>query len=170
MRIFGQFLDSRDDKTVPTDFLLTLLRLVLNFNAVEFDSRIYHQVWGVSMGSKCSPTFADMFMAGFETRFMDTLESRLRERIGFFKRYLDDIVIVWLGSQDEFDEFFALLNGFHRNLNFTCTPDFINRTTTFLDVNVTITEGIITTDLYIKPTSANQYLFSFVLSSSPYLP
>ena len=90
----------------------------------------------------------------------------MRDKIKFFKRYLDDIVLVWTGSQAEFEEFFQLLKGFHRNMNFTCTPDFENRTTTFLDVNVRIGEGTITTDLYIKPTSANQYLSP--LSCHPY--
>ena len=156
--LFGEKLEERKDKTVPTDFLLTLLRLVLMFNVVEFDKRIYHQVWGVSMGSKISPTFVDIFMAALEKKFMASLATRLREKIKFYKRYLDDILLIWDGSQTEFEEFFKLLNGFHRNLNFTCVPDFKNKTTTFLDVNVKIAGGCLTTDLYVKPTSANQYL------------
>ena len=84
--MFGKLLDKRSDKSVPTDFLLTLLRLVLLNNVVEFDTKVYLQVWGVSMGSKCSPTFADIFMAGFETSFLDGIPRRLREKVGFYKR------------------------------------------------------------------------------------
>jgi len=131
---------------------------VLMYNVVEFDEKIYHQVWGVSMGSKCSPIFADLFMAALEEDFMNSLPGRLREKIGFYKRYLDDIFIIWLGNEQEYQEFFQLLNGHHRNIKFTTTPDFVNQTTSFLDVSVKISNGIIKTDLFIKETAVNQYL------------
>ena len=110
------------------------------------------------MGSKCSPIFADLFIAALEENFMKSLPGRLKEKIGFYKRYLDDIFIIWLGNKDEFQEFFKLLNGHHRNINFTCSPDFENKTTSFLDVWVELNEGTIKTDLFIKPTAINQYL------------
>ena len=71
---------------------------------------------------------------------------------------MDDICILWSGSQEEFLEFFSLMDQHHRNIHFTCEPDFAKQTTTFLDVNVTIGNGVMTTDLYVKPTSVNQYL------------
>ena len=155
--MYGELLEKRRDKTVPTHFLLTLLRLVLLNNIVEFNNKIYQQVWGVSMGSKCSPGLADIFMAGFESSFLNGIPARLKEKMTFFKRFLDDIFIIWSGSQTEFEEFFALLDNHHRNIKFTCEPDFENQTATFLDVNVSLANGVTRTDLFVTPTSANEY-------------
>ena len=62
-----------------------------------------------------SPTFVDIFMAALEKKFMASLATRLREKIKFYKRYLDDILLIWDGSQTEFEEFFKLLNALCRN-------------------------------------------------------
>ena len=40
------------------------------------------------------------------------------------------------------------------------TADWSKTSINFLDVTVSITEGIIETDLYVKPTNSHQYLLS----------
>ena len=53
----------------------------------------------------------------------------------------------------------AEINKLHKTIRFTCSYDFTNKSTTFLDTTVTIWEdGSITTDLFRKPTDRVQYL------------
>ena len=71
-------------------------------------------------------------------------------------RYIDDIFFIWTHGTQELDSFLNELNKFHPNLSFTyeTSEERVN----FLDLNVSIRNGAISTDLYIKPTDGHQYL------------
>ena len=43
-------LETRKDKSIPSDFILELLDLVLKFNIFEYDSQIWQQLIGTAMG------------------------------------------------------------------------------------------------------------------------
>ena len=76
----------------------------------------------------------------------------------FFKRFIDDIFLIWTGSVNELEEFLIAINKLHKTIKFTANYDVVSKSTTFLDTVVTIKDGIITTDLYRKPTDKVQYL------------
>ena len=71
-------------------------------------------------------------------------------------RYIDDIFFIWNHSKDELNKFLENLNKFKNNLKFTyeISKDNIN----FLDLNVSIRESQLVTDLYFKETDRHQYL------------
>ena len=50
------------------------------------------------------------------------------------------------------------LNGFHKSIKFTFEIEYEKRTTHWLDCQITMENGTITTDLYRKPESSVQYL------------
>ena len=50
------------------------------------------------------------------------------------------------------------INKMHPTIKFTA--DWSKRSISFLDVTVSIAEGIIEIDLYVKPTDSHQYLLS----------
>ena len=50
------------------------------------------------------------------------------------------------------------LNGFHKSIKFTFEMEYEKRTTHWLDCQITMENGTITTDLYRKPESSVQYL------------
>ena len=145
---------------MTTSFVINLLRLVLTCNIVEFDKDLYLQMCGTAMGSACSPAYADIFMARLEEQFLDSISTYMKGKIfmGFFKRYLDDVFLLWQGSLDEFNEFLLALNGVNANIQFKCESDFGSRATAFLDTEIRITDGCLHSDLFVKPTAANQYL------------
>ena len=158
---FRKWLNRRQLSEVPTDFLIELLTLVLECNVVEFNGSLYQQTWGTSMGAACSPLYADLFMSELETTFLKTTGKKFKDNIyrGFFRRFLDDIVILWKGSRERLEEFMCCFNNFHQTVKFTCSlDDFAKKTAVFLDTTIVIEEGSMHTDLYIKPTAANQYL------------
>ena len=171
---FEEALDTRTKREESTNFLISLLQLVLTGNVVEFNKKNFLQIWGTSMGSGCSPSYADIFMAKLERGFLESLVPTMRKMILFYRRYLDDIFVLWRGTKAQFQSCMDLLNDFHHTIKFTFEGDFNLRRTTFLDVIITIQNGALDTDLYIKPTAACAYLspFSchppFIVSNIPY--
>jgi len=89
---------------------------------------------------------------------MGKLESNLMERAPakpiFWTRFIDDIFFVWTEGEERLGEF---MNSFHNTIKFTF--DWSSEQVNFLDVNVVLRNGIVSTDLYSKPTDKHQYLF-----------
>ena len=56
-------LEKRNDKSVPTDFIIRLLELVLKLNIFEFDNELFLQLIGTAMGTRPAPAYANLFMA-----------------------------------------------------------------------------------------------------------
>ena len=64
--------------------------------------------------------------------------------------------MIWTHSVDNLQTFTTCLNAIHPTNEFTCNHSFTS--IPFLDVNVSLNSGKITTDLYTKPTDKHQYL------------
>ena len=73
-------------------------------------------------------------------------------------RYFDDIFFLWEHGEEKLKSFIDNFNKMHLNIKFTA--DWWKASINFLDVTVSITEGIIETDLYVQPTDSRQYLLS----------
>ena len=61
-------------------------------------------------------------------------------------------MLFWIGTVDEFYIFLEAINKLHPTIKFTASFDPITKSTTFLDTVISITNGVITTDLYRKKT------------------
>ena len=133
--------------------LCKLLDLVLSTNNFRFDNKEYLQIGGTAMGTKLAPSFANLFMGHFEEKFVYSYH--LQPFI--WKRFIDDIFFVWTYGQTELDKFVAYLNNCHNTIKFTlevsCSK--IN----FLDITISNdTDGLVSTNLYCKPTDSHNYL------------
>ena len=64
---FEKALETRKDKSVPTWFLMELLKATINGNIFEFDDQLWWQCIGTAMGTRIAPTYACLFMSHFET-------------------------------------------------------------------------------------------------------
>ena len=64
---FEKALETREDKTVPTWYLMELLKATINGNIFEFDDQLYRQCIGTAMGTRVAPTYACLYMSYFET-------------------------------------------------------------------------------------------------------
>ena len=71
-------------------------------------------------------------------------------------RYIDDIYMVWTGSEEELSDFLNYINEAHEIIKFTWTwsKELVN----YLDVQVINTNGKTETELYTKPTDKHQFL------------
>ena len=148
--------DSEREK-VPTEFLIDLLHLVLKLNIFTFDGDLFRQLWGIAMGTRCAPTVANLFMGLLEAKILDSpFVDKIYKK--FWRRFIDDILLIWIGSEAELKEFLDFINTLHPTIKFTASYDFNEAKADFLDTTIYIQNGKITTDLYRKPTHSPQYL------------
>ena len=146
-------LERRLSKEPKTWIPLRLLHLILTRTAFKFNDKFYEQISSTTMGTKCAPIHAILFMDRLEREFLST-----RKLIPLvWWRYIDDIFMIWQHSHEELNSFLEALNSFHVTIKFTA--DISETSINFLDVNVTKDSiGNITADLYTKPTDSHLYL------------
>ncbi|CAJ0967970.1 unnamed protein product [Ranitomeya imitator] len=108
------------------------------------------------MGSNMAPPYANIYMAEFESRFI-YVHPLFQQYCRLWKRYIDDILLIWCGDIDSLLSFRQSINQSVNKLTFTIHYD--SRSIPFLDTLVIIDEdGVLSTDLYVKPTDKNSLL------------
>ena len=112
------------------------------------------------MGAPSAPTYANLFMASVDIWLADAGvdELTLENFIIFLKRFIDDYLIFWSGSEEQLLAFMAKINTMHDTIKFTCSYNLKERSTNFLDLKITISDEGITTTLYRKETDRVQFL------------
>ena len=139
--------------SIPAEDLVDLARIVLTNNNLTFNGKHYVQILGTAIGTKMAPSYAGIFMGKLES---DLLERAPTKPI-FWQRFIDDIFFVWTEGEEKLREFMEFMNSFHNTIKFTFS--WLSQQVNFLDVNVVLRNGIVSTDLYSKPTDKHQYLF-----------
>ncbi|CAJ0928437.1 unnamed protein product [Ranitomeya imitator] len=139
-------------------FCMDLLVLVLHKNFFLFSDQYYIQKTGTAMGSNMAPPYANifMFMAAFEETYVYTHLLFQKHSI-YWKRYIDDVFMIWKGDEDLLLQFVSDMNSCVPNLSFS-----IQKSTTsinFLDTMITLeADGNLDVDLYCKPTDKKQFI------------
>ena len=171
-------LEERESKKISTEFLVRLLEMVLKSNIFEFNSELFLQLIGTAMGTKCAPNYSNIFMA--KKVDPEIIKKAIKHGEGtfpirLFKRFLDDIIILWCGSVEKLHCFIEDINTINPAIQFTLShtvhsietttntePCHCNKTTSiaFLDTSLSIKDGRVVVDLYRKPTDRNQYLLT----------
>ena len=132
--------------------LLNLLRLVLSKNNFDFVDKHYLQVGGTAMGTRVAPSYANLFMADFETKHVYGRDPG----VILWLRFIDDIFCIYRGTIDDLVQFTNYLNQCHNSIKFSVV--FGRENISFLDTSVSIHNGQLVTDLYTKPTDSHNYL------------
>ena len=146
-------LNGRLNQEIPTSLIVDLAELVLKNNNFEFNGNHYLQILGTAIGTKMAPAYANLFMDRLER----TLISEPRIKLYLWLRYIDDVFMMWTGSEQELIEFLNYMNEAHATIKFTWS--WSKEKVNYLDVQVINNQGKIETDLYTKPTDKHQYLF-----------
>lgn len=149
----NMYTDHRQPDTPDFSAIATLTRMVLELNSFEFNQEYFRQISGTAMGTKMAPNYANIFMGKLESEFL--AQSSLKPLL--YRRYIDDIFLIWTHSEDELLNFIDTYNAVHPNVHFTHT--YSQETVNFLDVTVTIEQDKLSTTLYRKPTDRQQYLY-----------
>ena len=67
------------------------------------------------MCSPLSPVLANIFMEDFETHALETSQCKPK----MWRRYVDDVLVVWPNGDQRLDEFHLHLNGQNPYIQFT---------------------------------------------------
>ena len=108
-------LDLRQNKSVSTKVLITLMTLILTLNNFIFNGINYLQMKGCAMGTNSSPAFANIFLGKFEEQFIYLIIQNLHK---IYLRYIDDIFMIWTGTKEQFHAFINELNNKHPSIKF----------------------------------------------------
>ena len=138
----------------PTDCLVTMPTMVLKKNNFTFNGDHYLQINGTAMGTKMAPSYANIFMGKLEKQL---LESSIERPLSWY-RFIDDVDMKWTRNDEELQNFLSRDNNLDPSIKFT--HEISNTTISFLDTSSSLSEGVLFTDLYSKPTDTNQYLLS----------
>ena len=106
------------------------------------------------MGSKCSPSYANLFMGSFEDKF---IYPKIENKYGGYHGLIDDIFMMWTGTEEEVLSFIEDINRQHKSIKFDY--NYSKSEISFLDtVAFKNTLNALSTKLYTKPTYRLAYL------------
>ena len=152
LETFRKALDNRENKKISTDDLTKKAEFVLKNNYFEFNGKVMKQISGSAIGTKFAPPYACIFMDQVETEFLKT--QKYKPLVWF--RYIDDVFFIWTHGKETLSWFLEDLNNFHPNIKFS--HEVNKESIYFLDLNIRLSDGNISTDLYVKPTDRHQFL------------
>ena len=140
-----------ENTSIPSQSLRRILKLILQENSFEFNSKNYLQTHGTAMGTKMAVPFANIFMSAVKTAKLNLLSGKDTLTI-FFS--------LWRTERKEIDEFIALANRHHPSIKFTA--EISDKEINFLDTTVYKGErfhnqGILDIRTHFKPTETFQY-------------
>ena len=134
---------------IPVSYLRKMLELILK---CKFNRKHFLQTNGTAMGTRVSPTYANLFMAHFEETHIYTHNSR--PRIWF--RFIDDIWGIFRGDESSFKKFNFDINSVHSSIKLS--GEFSNIEVNFLDVTTYRKNSKVFSRLFCKPTDSHSYL------------
>ena len=97
-------------------------------------------------------SYANIFMGKLVKQIISTSLSKPLSQF----RFIDDVDMKWIESQQKLDAFIRHANNAHQSIKFTY--EISDSKISFLDTTTSIKDGVISTDLYCKPTDKHQYL------------
>uniref|UniRef100_A0A8C5QZ70 Reverse transcriptase domain-containing protein n=1 Tax=Leptobrachium leishanense TaxID=445787 RepID=A0A8C5QZ70_9ANUR len=112
------------------DFILEGIHLILTNIYFWFNEDFYLQVKGNAMGTNFAPSFANLFMAEWE----EPLIQKGGENIILYRRYIDDILLIWGGGEQSLEEFIKEMNG--RNINIQLETQWSKEEVNFLHLTI----------------------------------
>ena len=118
----------------PKEFLYQLLKFILSHNIFKFGDHSYQQCSGIAMGTRCAPNFANIYMAVLEESFFQRRKTLGMPRPVFYKRYIDDILIIWNYTLPQWEQFVASLDSYHEAIKFTNETSDLK--VNFLDITI----------------------------------
>ena len=115
---------------------------------IRFGTKLYRQTIGIPMGTNCAPLVADLFLVCYERDFMKSLsrenQADIIEAFNSTSRYLDDLLNI---DNIYFDQMVDRIYPTELQLNRTNSSD---TETPFLDLNLCIYNGTVSTKIYDK--------------------
>ena len=140
------------------DLISRCLSLILTTNFCQFLGRIHHQILGFATGVACGAEVANIYLH----ELLRELFMAYSAYILVYRRFIDDLVLVWKGPRAAAEEFLYKLNTDFRQYNFQITWEISGDSTVFLDLKLFKGAGWLRSSLLDTATFAkaiNAYLY-----------
>ena len=135
------------------------LHYLLDNIFIRFGSKLYRQIVGIPMGTNCAPLVADLFLFCYERDFMlslsDNNQADIIEAFNSTSRYLDDLLNI---DNPYFEQMVGQIYPTELQLNKANSSD---TEAPFLDLNLSITNGIVSSKIYDKRDGFNFEIVNF---------
>ena len=143
---------------VKPKVLTELAKIVLKNNTITFAGEYYLQLQGTAMGTRLAPAYANVFMGELEKIWHSHVD---KQSIIAWYRFIDDIFLIWNGSEEELDEWVEKCNQTHSLIKITHEKS--NLEATFLDVTMFKgpkfrMTGFLDYKTHVKPTNSRTYV------------
>ena len=102
--------DNYPKKSIAFKVITTFLALILTLNNFMFNSKHYLHIKGCTMGTICTPTYVNIFMA--ESKFIYPFIKEIT-----FLRFIGDLFVIWTDAVEELLKFNEL-NQKHKTIKF----------------------------------------------------
>jgi hypothetical protein len=150
VNIANEILFNKSDNILENEEIMKLITTCTSQNYFIFNEKFYEQISGLAMGSPLSPLLADIFMDRFEQNLFKNLPKNMN-KIGYWFRYVDDIICLWTGTNRQLDVFFDYINKIHPKIKFTLEKEE-NLKINFLDLTISHESGVHEFSIFRKET------------------
>eukprot|EP00590_Aulacoseira_subarctica_P004296 CAMPEP_0172434678 /NCGR_PEP_ID=MMETSP1064-20121228/70754_1 /TAXON_ID=202472 /ORGANISM="Aulacoseira subarctica , Strain CCAP 1002/5" /LENGTH=451 /DNA_ID=CAMNT_0013182913 /DNA_START=373 /DNA_END=1724 /DNA_ORIENTATION=+ len=146
-------------RNFPVALFMAVLKIVMTYNIFQFDNTYWLQLSGTAMGTSCACLYATIFWGYIERK---KILPKWKPLLPYLKRFIDDKLGIWIGSDSEFESFKADLNT-HGSLSWitSCLQTSVD----FLDLTISLDDNgglrfktyqkAFNLYLYIPPSSAH---------------
>lgn len=129
--------------------VIRLMNWLLDNIYVTFGDKLFRQVVGIPMGTDCAPFLANLFLYSYEYRWIAKQKElknwHVLNNFRCCSRFIDDLLMI--NNADQMKKYMAEI--YPKEL--ILVPDDTDGTSCpFLDLQITITESIISTSIYDK--------------------
>ena len=135
------------------------LHYLLDNIFIRFGSKLYRQIVGIPMGTNCAPLVADLFLFCYKRDFMlslsDNNQADIIEAFNSTSRYLDDLLNI---NNPYFEQMVGQIYLTELQLN---KANSFDTEASFLDLNLSITNGIVSFRIYDKQDDFNFEIVNF---------
>ena len=131
--------------------------MILDNSYVKHQNKCYKPLVGIPTGGCNSRQTADIVLR----RLIGKVKNKIPQwkLIKWFKRYIDDIILLWLGTKRQFSKLVVILNKFTEKFGITFDEFAISEMVHSLDISIyTDSERFIRYKLFRKPTDSRHYL------------
>ena len=147
--------DDKENKLKLKDrsAMQALIYNTLSNNIFEFNTKYYTQISGTAMGTSMAPAYANLYLNNKEERWLK--QTRLKKNMVLFKRYLDDIVIIYNNHDNSLTNLINEMQDAYKPLKLTHT---YGKKEPFLDIEMEIRGEKIEYRMYRKPLNAKEII------------
>jgi len=149
-KMLSHHIDDIDTLGLSIEAVIDCLAFILHNNILRFGHQTYRQVSGVAMGNQVAPPLAIIFMHFLESEAIASAAFKP----SLFKRYIDDILMIWRWGMNRLQCFIDHLEGAHPKISFTYEYTSDSKPISYMDVELHIDDNKLHYQLFEKPSDS----------------